>query len=108
MFSHWLALVITLPLATFSSWSVLRVRGWRAPESAAALVGSLLICFNPTYNLMLDNAVLREVRVVTVMVNVLTWVGIIVSTMATVVSSRLHLFASAWLTGKKEAPVCER
>ncbi len=108
VFSHWLALVITLPLAVYSSWAVVRARGCVSAESLVAVVGSLLICLNPVYNLLLDNKALPEQRWVTVLVNVLTWVGIVVSTVATVVSARLHLYVGAWLQGKKEAPVCER
>jgi hypothetical protein len=60
------------------------------------------------YNLMLDSKSVPEVRWVTVLVNVFTWVGIVVSTAATIYSARLHLYLGAWLGGKKEAPVCER
>jgi hypothetical protein len=108
VFSHWLALIITLPLAVYSSWAVVRQRGIASAEGVAAVVGSLLICLNPVYNLLLDSKAVPELRVVTVLVNVLTWVGIVVSTAATIVSSRLHLYLGAWLSGKKEAPVCER
>ena len=108
VFSHWLALVITLPLAAYSSWAVVRLRGVASAEGAAALVGSLLICLNPVFNLLLDSGAVAEVHWVVVLVNVCTWVGIVVSTAATVVSARLHLHLSAWLRGKKDVPVCER
>ena len=109
VFSHWLALLLTLPLALFSAATVLRRRGWRRPESAAAVLGAALVLLNPVYNLLEDEAVVAPRRTVAAAVNALTWAGIGLSTAATVVAAGLHVRAAAWWRGET-APevVCER
>jgi drug/metabolite transporter superfamily protein YnfA len=74
VFSHWLALVITVPLALFSAITVLRQHGIFSVVTVFAIFGAVLICLNPVYNLMLDQKVIAEVNMVTFAVNVLTWV----------------------------------
>jgi hypothetical protein len=109
IFSHYVSLFITVPLAAFSVYMVWRSRGPLAVETLVSLVGSTFIVLNPVYNLMEDLSVVEHNDLVFLVINILTWVGIIMSTMASIVSSRLHLQVSRWIKGAKSEPmICER
>lgn len=68
---------------------------WRGAASsrtkAASVLGSLLVVLNPVYNLLLDERLVGPSYAVGTGVNVLTWCGIALSTVASVVSSGMHL-----------------
>lgn len=108
VFSHWVSLAITAPLAFFSAFVVVRSRGLLTWISMLAIVASLLICLNPIYNLAEDLAYIEHDDTGFLFVNVSTWLGIALSTGISLHTSQLLGTLIRWITGKSAEPViCE-
>ena len=109
LLAHWVSFAVTLPLASLSAYFVVRTAGLFSALGLAAMVGSLLVMANPVYNLLVDSNVVKEVLVVSVAVNAGTWLGIGLSTVASVLNSNiLTKLLHWWNPNATSAPVCER
>ena len=74
------------------------------------MVGSFFIMINPVYNLLEDGGLVPHKKGVFLMINVFTWVGIVLSSVASIANANLHLKVYAWCYPQREVNtgVCER
>lgn len=106
--SHWLSIIITLPLTGLATWFVLRRHGIESMVGFGSFVGALLIAINPVWNLLEDLHFLIHDDNLFFALNVLTWTGITMNMAATIVHAELYRRIKTWWWPESAEPVlCE-
>lgn len=112
LFSHWISLIITLPLTLVSTVLVLKSHGVESRIGTATLIGGLLVCLNPVWNLAEDLHYIEHDENAFFGLNVLTWTGIVLSVGATLAHTGLWQRGVNYIYGIRSSgedePVCER